>query len=61
MFMGLKCMKHRELSQLDKFKAAARDAECDIDEATFDKAVGRLAKTDPPTKTEKPETKKPAK
>jgi hypothetical protein len=33
-----------EKSQLEKFKEAAREAECDTDEAAFDKALGKIAK-----------------
>ena len=33
-------------SQLDKFKAAAKDAECDLDEKSFDEALGKLAKSE---------------
>lgn len=32
-------------SQIDKFKEAAREAECDMDEEGFDKALGKLAKS----------------
>ena len=38
--------------QLDKFKAAAKEAECDMDEKSFDKALGKLAKSDPPPEDE---------
>lgn len=31
-------------SQLDKFKEAAREAECDTDEKAFDEALGKIAK-----------------
>lgn len=34
-------------SQLDKFKEAARDLECDDDEARFDDRVKRLVKQKP--------------
>ena len=37
-------------SQLNKFKAAAREAECDMDEKSFDEALGKLAKSEPPPK-----------
>ena len=36
-------------SQIDKFKAAAKEAECDMDEKSFDEALGNLAKLDKPT------------
>jgi hypothetical protein len=32
-------------SLLDKFKAAAREADCEMDEKAFDKALGKLAKS----------------
>lgn len=32
--------------QLDKFKEAAREAECDTDEAAFDRALGEIAKAE---------------
>ena len=35
---------NKEANQLDKFKEAAREAECDTDEAAFDKALGKIAK-----------------
>lgn len=31
--------------QIDKFKAAAREAECDMDEKAFDRAVGKIAQS----------------
>ena len=34
-------------SQLDKFKEAARDLECDEDEARFDESVKKLVKQKP--------------
>jgi hypothetical protein len=37
-----------EKSQLDKFKEAARELECDDDPETFKKRLGRLAKAKPP-------------
>ena len=40
----------QEKQQLDKFKEAAREAECDTDEAAFDKALGEIAKTKPEPK-----------
>lgn len=42
-----------EKNQLDKFKTAATEAECDLDEAGFDEALKGLV-TSPKTK-EKPE------
>lgn len=33
-----------ELTQLDKFKQAARDAECDEDEARWDEKLKKVAK-----------------
>ena len=30
-------------SQLDKFKAAAKEAECEMDENAFDEALGKIA------------------
>ena len=50
----------REKSQLDKFKEAAREAECDTSEEKFDKVLGKLAKVKPPPKPEKPEDDEPA-
>ena len=38
--------------QLDKFKAAAREAECNMDEADFDEVLGKLAKSEPPPEDE---------
>jgi len=35
-------------SQTDKFKALARDLECDEDEAAFDEKLKRVAKHEPP-------------
>jgi len=32
-------------SQIDKFKKAASEAECDMDEKAFDKAVGKIAQS----------------
>lgn len=34
--------------QIDKFKAAAREAECDMDEKGFDEVLGKLAKSEKP-------------
>ncbi len=39
-------------SQLDKFKEAAREAECDMDEEKFDQALKKVAKAP----KEKPDT-----
>ena len=35
-------------SQLDKFKAAAKEAGADMDEKSFDEVLGKLAKSEPP-------------
>ncbi|MEC9065911.1 MAG: hypothetical protein VX569_01360 [Pseudomonadota bacterium] len=45
-----------ELSQLEKFKNAARELECDDDPEVFKKRLGKLAKAKPP---EKKPTKQP--
>lgn len=37
-----------EKSQLDKFKDAAREAECDMDEEKFDQALKKVAKKPKP-------------
>ena len=34
--------------QIDKFKQAAREADADMDEKSFDKALGKLAKSEKP-------------
>ena len=44
--------KDSDLSQLDKFKKAARDLECDDDEARFKERLGKLVKKS--GETEKP-------
>jgi hypothetical protein len=36
-----------ELSQVDRFKEAARDLECDEDEARWDTALKKVAKQKP--------------
>ncbi len=45
-------MTKLEPSQLDKFKQAARDLECDDDEARFRARVGKLVKQKPGEKKE---------
>ena len=45
-------MDRPEPSQLDRFKQAARDLECDDDEARFRERVGRLVKQKPSEKAE---------
>lgn len=48
--------------QVDKFREAARELETDDDEDRFNKTLGKLAKSPPPSKDEKPtKDKKPAK
>jgi len=48
-------------SQIDKFKQAAKEAECDTDEAAFDRALKRVAKSEPPDKDKlKTNGKKPS-
>ena len=32
--------------QADKFREAARDLDCDLDEEAFDRALGRVARAD---------------
>ena len=52
-----------EKTQADKFREAARDLECDLDEEAFDRALGKIAKAPvsddeppaPPKKGEKPD------
>ncbi len=46
-------MDKPEPTQLDKFKQAARDAECDEDEARWDEKLKKVAGHKPPP--EKPE------
>ncbi|WP_164889920.1 hypothetical protein [Sinorhizobium medicae] len=49
-------------SQIEKFRSAAQELETDDDEARFNKTLGKLAKSPPPSKDEKPtKDKKPAK
>ena len=43
-------MKPSKVSQSDKFKAAARRAECDADEAAFEAKLKKLAETKPKPK-----------
>lgn len=40
----------KEVSQSDKFKVAARRAECDTDEAAFEAKLKKLAETKPEPK-----------
>jgi hypothetical protein len=42
-------------SQLEKFKAAARDLECDEDEARWDATLKKVAKQKPAPERDKPE------
>lgn len=44
----------KDKPQLDKFKEAARESECDMDEEKFDQALKKVAKT-PKPKTKKPD------
>lgn len=44
-------MNHDQ-KQLDKFKAAAKEAGAEMDEKSFDEALGKLAKSDPPPEDE---------
>jgi hypothetical protein len=46
-------MTDAKTSQLDKFKQAARELECDEDEARWDERLKKVAKVKP--KPEKPE------
>lgn len=46
-------MTYKTQPQLDKFKQAARDLECDDDDQRFNNRLGRIAKQRP--KAEKPE------
>ena len=41
-------------TQLDKFKAAARELECDDDEARFDERVKKLVRQKPVEKPDQP-------
>tara|TARA_Y100001947_G_scaffold152089_1_gene153192 strand:- start:2820 stop:2975 length:156 start_codon:yes stop_codon:yes gene_type:complete len=45
-------------SQLEKFKEAAREAECDTDEKAFEEALKKVAKS-PPGKAEKSDEDEP--
>ena len=45
--MNTKATQASELSQLDKFKEAARDLETDDDEARFDERMRKLMKQKP--------------
>ena len=45
-----KVTENPEPSQLDKFKQAARDLECDDDERRFRERVGKLVKETPAEK-----------
>jgi hypothetical protein len=47
-------------SQLDKFKEAARELECDEDEAAFEDKLKKIARTAPPKDGEQSEKDKPA-
>ena len=49
--------KNTSEKQLDKFKKAAREAECNPSEMDFDQAIGKLAKPD----AQKKEASKPKK
>tara|TARA_R110002124_G_scaffold271647_2_gene440576 strand:+ start:286 stop:447 length:162 start_codon:yes stop_codon:yes gene_type:complete len=51
--------KHSQ--QAEKFKALARELECDESEEAFDEALERIATAPPPESDDKPEEKKPAK
>ena len=46
---------HDEPTQLDKFKEAARELECDDDEARFDARVKKLVRQNPVPLPEEPE------
>lgn len=39
--------KKTDQSQLEKFKEAAREAECDTDEKAFEEALKKVAKSPP--------------
>ena len=45
-------MDKPEPTQLDKFKQAARELECDDDEARFRERVGKIVKQKPAEKSE---------
>jgi len=36
-----------EPSQIDKFKAAAKKADCDMDEKSFNEVLGKIAQPEP--------------
>lgn len=42
-------LKKQPDAQAEKFKVKARELECDEDERAFDKRLGKIAKTRPPT------------
>lgn len=44
---GEECSMNDQKSQSDKFKEAARELECDDDEARFDERVKKLVKHKP--------------
>ena len=50
--------KKTDQSQLEKFKEAAREAECDTDEKAFEEALKKVAKA-PPGKSDKSDGEKP--
>jgi hypothetical protein len=52
--MDLMTTRPTEPSQLDKFKKAARELECDDDEQRFKERLGKLVKGRPSTEPEKP-------
>ena len=48
-------MSANRKSQLDKFKEAAREAECDTDEKAFEEALKKVAKSKPSETPSSPE------
>lgn len=50
-------MTQRDKSQLDKFKEAARNLECDDDEKRFKERLGKLVRKEPASPSTKPERK----
>ena len=50
-------MKANEPTQLDRFKEAARQLECDDDEATFAAKLKKVAKAEPQLEVKKPSSK----
>ena len=50
-------MSSKDKSQLDKFKQAARELECDDDEKRFKERLGRLVRKEPASPSTKPEHK----